>query len=101
MKTKTYRLRSRLGFTLFVAMILIGITFTFNTIVGLNDANSDTQQTYQEITVYAGDTIWDIVDSYIDDNSDIRKAVHKVCQVNQISADQLYEGQTLLIPDDL
>lgn len=101
MKTRRLTVLGRITCTLLIALLLMGATFTFNTIVGFNDASSDTQPVYEEITVAAGDTVWAIAQSYIDNDSDIRQAVHRICQVNEISADQLYAGQKLLIPEDL
>ena len=95
------RLRSRLLVSFIAAMVLIGITFTFNTIIGLNDVNSDTQVTYEKVIVSAGDTLWDIASSYVGDNGDIRHAIYEICNVNDISADEVYAGEELLIPDNL
>ncbi|MCQ2550914.1 MAG: LysM peptidoglycan-binding domain-containing protein [Clostridia bacterium] len=95
------RLRSRLLVSLVAALILIGMTFTFNTIMGLNDANSDTQVTYDTVVVAAGDTLWDIAKDYVGSNGDIRYAVYEICNANDIQADQVYAGQELLIPENL
>lgn len=95
------KLRSRLFTTLVVAMCLIAVTFTFNTIVGLNDAHADKEQNYIEYNVSAGDTLWNIAAMYSDENTDVRKAVYEICMVNDMNVDDLQAGQTILIPEEL
>ena len=95
------KLRSRLFTSLFVAMCLIAVTFTFNTIVGFNDAHADKQQHYIEYNVSVGETLWDIAEMYADEDTDIRQAVFEICSLNDMSASDLQAGQTLLIPEEL
>ena len=49
-----------------------------------------------EIT--AGDTLWTIAETYMTDVFDIREAVYELCQLNEISAGELYVGMTIQIP---
>ena len=46
----------------------------------------------------SGDTLWTIAETYMDDDSDIRKSVHELCKINDINASQLQAGMTLLVP---
>jgi nucleoid-associated protein YgaU len=69
-----------------------------NTILGLNNASSLTQQEYMEITVQHGDTLWNIAGKYMAETNDIRRAVYTLCNINEISAHELKAGQTLRIP---
>ena len=91
---KTYKVKSRSRFTLFIVFMII-LTATVSTaILGLSSAVSLTQQEYMEITVQYGDTLWHIAKEYMPENTDIRKSVHTLCQINGISAHELKAGQT-------
>ena len=96
--TKKYRITSKTRFALFVAIIIILITTVVNFALELNTVDSSTIQEYTEVKVSSGDTLWSIADTYMSYNSDIRKAVYQLCQINDMSADQLYAGMTILVP---
>ena len=95
---KTYKIKSQIRFTLFVALIIVLILMISNTILGLNNAVSLTQQEYIEITVQYGDTLWHIAKEFMPESTDIRKAVYTLSSINEIAAHELKAGQVLLIP---
>lgn len=95
---KTYRIKSRTRFTLFIAIALILIVTMANTILGFNDASSMTLQEYISIEIEAGDTLWQIASDYMPDDMDPRMAVHKLCQINSIDAEMLQPGQIIKVP---
>lgn len=95
---KRYRVASKTRFAIFVAISLLLFTSVMNFALGLNTVDSATIEEYTEVQVLSGDTLWSIADKYMDDNQDIRKSVYELCQINQISADQLYAGMTILVP---
>jgi LysM repeat protein len=95
---KRYRIKSRLRFFSFVlVMLLLTVTAT-NTILGLNNAEGQTQDQYTIVEVLYGDTIWDIAREHLSDSMDLRDAVHVIMSINNISAEELQPGQTLKIP---
>lgn len=96
--TKHYRINSRTRFTLFVVIAIILLTTIVNFTLGLNTASSSTAKEYREIEISSGDTLWHIAETYMSDNSDIREAVYELCQLNDMSADQLHAGMTILVP---
>ena len=95
--TKTYRITSRLRFTLFVAITIILFTMTVNFALGINTADSSTIPEYIQLEVSSGDTLWSIADKYMNDD-DIRESIYKLSKVNNISASDLKAGMTILIP---
>jgi len=97
--TKRYRINSRTRFTLFVVITIILITAVMNFALEFDTVNSSTAQEYREIKISSGDTLWSIADNYMKDNSDIRKSVYELCRINDISADELRAGMTILVPE--
>ena len=96
--TKTYRITSRFRFTLFVVFTIILLTTVINFALGLNTAASLTIQEYMDIQICSGDTLWSIAETYMSDNMDTRAAVYELCNINNISASELYAGMTIQVP---
>lgn len=97
-KKTTYRIKSRLRFTIFVAIMMLSLVTVSNTALGINDASSLTKPVYATIQIVAGDTLWDIASRYNQEGNDVRKFVYEICQLNEITADSIYPGQSILIP---
>ncbi|MDD4563865.1 MAG: LysM peptidoglycan-binding domain-containing protein [Eubacteriales bacterium] len=95
---RKYRIKSKIRFTLFLTIVLFVIFSAAGTIIGTYNAESLTKTTYSEIRVQTGDTLWDLAREFGPDNKDIRKIVYEICKVNDVSAESIYPGQTLLIP---
>ncbi|MEG0923490.1 MAG: LysM peptidoglycan-binding domain-containing protein [Anaerovoracaceae bacterium] len=91
---KKYIIKSKFRFTVFMVIVLLCISGLLSTIF----ANSLTEQQYQQIEVTYGDTLWSIAESYMPTDQDIRKSIYEITKLNQVSADTLQSGQTLLIP---
>lgn len=96
--TRRYRVANRFRFTVFVTIMIILITTVMNFSLGFNTADSLTYTEYMDLEVKSGDTLWSIAETYMADSGDIRLAVHELCQINEIAADQLYAGMTIQIP---
>ena len=93
-----YRIKSRSKFTLSIVIMIIFVVTMSYSLLGLNNASSMTEQVYLTIEVQYGDTLWHIARTYMSDYGDIRKAVHQLCLINEISACQLQAGQMLRVP---
>ncbi len=96
--TKTYRITSRFRFTVFVVLTIIFLTTAVNFALGLNTAASLTIQEYLYVDVMPGDTLWSIAQTYMADDMDLRQAVYELCDINDISASNLYAGMTIQVP---
>lgn len=95
---KSYRIKNRFRFTIFVVLMIILLTTAVNFALGLNTAASSTVQEYTDVVIKSGDTLWNIAQTYMPDNMDTRKAVYQLCSLNNISADELYAGMTIQVP---
>ena len=96
--TRRYRVANRFRFTVFVALMIILMTTVMNFALGLNTADSLTYAAYMDLEVAAGDTLWSIAETYMADCGDIREAVYDLCQINDITASELYAGMTIQVP---
>lgn len=98
-KRKKYRIKSKFRFITSM-IIMIGLCVAgFTALTGLNTSVALTKQTYTQVQVASGDTLWSIADTYKDENTDTRKAVYEICQVNDIQASDLHPGMVLSIPE--
>src|SRR5665647_3129556 len=93
-----YRLKSKFRFTVFVVIMMLMLVTISNTILGINSASSLTKPEYASIQIKYGDTLWNLASEYNQDGKDIRKFVYEICELNEISADSIYPGQSILIP---
>lgn len=97
-KKTTHRIKSRFRFTVFVVLMMLLLVTASNTVLGLSDASSLTKPEYARVLIISGDTLWDIASRYHHEGDDVRKFVYEICELNDISADSIYPGQSLLIP---
>ncbi len=95
---KHYRVKSRIRFFMGVLMIILLTVTATNTILGLNNAEGQTQDQYTVIEVCVGDTIWDIAKEHLAKNMGLRETVHQIISMNDISPGELQPGQKLKIP---
>ena len=96
--SKRYRLKSRSRFMLFITVIMILFVSMTYTALGVNDASSLTMQEYIGVYIEPGDTLWEIASEHMSEHMEIRKAVYVLCEVNNITADTLQPGQTIMVP---
>lgn len=78
-----------------VMLVLISIT---GMLIGDNQAESLTKPVYSEVVIQYGDTLWDLALEFGPADKDIREVVHEICRINDITAESIYPGQTILIP---
>ncbi len=93
-----YRIKSRTRFITFVALTLILTVVLVNTFIGSYNAASYSIRDYVSVQVESGDSLWSIAKAHMPSDMDPRHAVHKICVINDITADSIYEGQVLQIP---
>ncbi|MDD2217752.1 MAG: LysM peptidoglycan-binding domain-containing protein [Eubacteriales bacterium] len=94
---KKYRIKSRLRFTAFVVVMMLAILTSANGILGIYDAASLTKIEYKTVSIENGDTLWEIASEYMPD-TEIRRAVHKLCTINDLESAQIYPGQIIKVP---
>lgn len=97
-KKRTYRIKSKLRFSIFITIVFIlGITVS-NTILNLDIVQGQTKQEYVKVKVIQGETLWDIAKSYSDENTDIRDKISKIKEINKLDNSGITPGQIISIP---
>ena len=97
---KKYKIKNRFRFITFVTVMMLIVSFAVSGLFNTIKAQSVKEQEYVEISVEAGDTLWQLAKTYGSGNCDVRELVYNICQVNHIKAEDLRAGQTILIPID-
>lgn len=95
---KKYRVTSKFRFTVFITLFIITAISAAGTLLGFNTVSSSSRDIYHQVQIESGDTLWDIAVEYGPENSDIRKTVREICDLNDISASDLYAGQRIIVP---
>ncbi len=95
---KKYRITSKFRFTIFTSILILCLFTLIGTLTGFNTVSSSSFDQYHQVQVYYGDTLWDIAAKYASNDQDIRSVVRDICDVNDISADELIAGQRIIVP---
>ena len=98
-RKKSYKIKSKFRFTTSIIVTIMLIVFMTSNILGLNDVSSLTKNKTVEVEIQSGDTLWMLASKYGPDNTDPREIIHEICRLNDISAESIYPGQIILIPD--
>lgn len=99
---KKFRIKSRVRFSIFIALLSVLITFSYLFLVGgtiVSDTEPEAAPAYSTVTVESGDTVWTIAEKYTGKNQDIRDTVQTILDLNGMkSSGDLQAGQTLQVP---
>ena len=82
--------------------MLVSIVFLAGTFLGLNDAASLSEEpAYIQVEVRAGDTLWELAAQYGPERIDRRQVIYEICELNDVQANEIHPGQTILIPEKM
>lgn len=92
------------GFIVFVivlsAFFILVCTMVFGTI-RTSAASADVPyKYYTSIRIQAGDTLWDIADTYCSPEYDtVSDYIEEICSINRLSSgDEIHSGQYIMVP---
>ena len=100
-RKKRYIVKSKFRFITAVVIMMAMIIGTATAVIGIGSSTALTKHECATEYVNSGETLWSIANEYKSDDTDVRKAVYEICKVNDIKADQLQAGMTLIIPDTI
>ena len=95
---KKYRIVSKVCFTTFVCTLLLVSALSVSSMLGTDQASSMSDSCYTEVQIQSGDTLWNIAKEFCPKDQDLRQAVFKICELNEIQGQQVQPGQRILIP---
>ncbi len=95
---RRYRIKSKLRFTVFWAIIAIVALSSYMGIIGLIDVQGNTVEQYDIIHVTAGESIWSLVDGHVPNNMDKREYVYHVARYNNIDPGDIQPGDEIKLP---
>ena len=61
-------------------------------------AAADEVYTTKTVTVYSGDTMWDIASRWTEDGEDVRAVIYRICEANGLASTDLQPGQKIVVP---
>ena len=99
-RTRT-RVKSRPRFIAFLVIMIGLVVGSLGFATGMYDTTASVTTDYTSYTVGYGDTLWDIANEAYQGNTDTRKIVYAICQLNDIQAGDLQPGMILTIPTEL
>lgn len=95
---RRYRIVKPIRFFVFVLLLVLTITFSSMTILKLSQASASSRNTYKQIEIHTGDTLWEIASNYCPNNIDIREYVSEICETNDINANNISPGNVVFVP---
>ena len=95
------RVKSRVRFITFLVLMFGLMVGIFGFVTGINNTTASVTDDYISYTVSAGDTLWDIAERLNSSDTDTRKVIYAICQLNDIQAGDLQPGMVLSVPADL
>jgi nucleoid-associated protein YgaU len=96
----TINILSKIKIIMLMLVITVITVAAGNFILSGNNANGQTHQKYISVEVSAGDTLWDIADTYLGEEMDTRQAVHIIRTANDMDTGLVTPGQMIRIPVD-
>lgn len=96
---KRYVIISKFRFTLFILFLIIVSNLIISLFLPTDIVYGTIQkQKYDKVHISKGDTLWDIAKEYNTKNYDLRRIVHQIEVINNISNADIHPGDILNIP---
>lgn len=76
-----------------MAVFLLYSGYVFGTV-----SAADEIYTTRMVTVYSGDTMWDIASRWAEDDEDVRAVIYRICEANGLQNTDLQPGQKIMVP---
>ena len=95
---RRYRVSSKIRFCIFLAFIAVLILSTYMAFVGVTDAQGDTVERYEIISVNDGDSLWTLAKNHVPKDMDIREYVYHVAKYNDVDPGDLNPGEKIKLP---
>lgn len=86
-------------FFIFILLSIMILVFAGYSIVGAGSADAATVNTYAQVVIHEGDTLWDIVEKYNPDvNKSYQEIIHDISETNDIDVNNIQPGDMIFVP---
>ncbi|MEL7566472.1 MAG: LysM peptidoglycan-binding domain-containing protein [Dehalobacterium sp.] len=82
---------------LFVLVLVIYLTIGLKA-TAANFTEENGNPAYIEVIVKSGDSLWELTEKHYNGNSDIRKVIYQIKEINNLSNANIVSGQIIKIP---
>jgi len=95
--------RIRLNLNKLRIMLLFGSVLIICLTIGLNATAANYTEingnpAYIEVIVKSGDSLWELTEKHYNGNSDIRKVIYQIKEINNLASANIVSGQIIKIP---
>ena len=95
---KHYKIVNPLRFFAFVMLSVTILTMACLTIFNIDQAQAASVNRYKQIEIQEADTLWNIAENYCSPDKDIRTYIDDICEINDISANDVSPGDIVFVP---
>ena len=96
MNMRHYRIKNKFRFITFMVITVLIASMAIGALFPVTAIGKGPE--YTEVKVKDGDTLWSIAKAYGDPARDIRENIYEICRINDISAESLYAGAVIVVP---
>lgn len=90
-------IKSKFRFCTFICILTLLFTCSFGLVAA--KAGNTPEVQLKTVNVQSGDTLWNIAEENVPTGMDIREYIYNICEINDITADQLVSGMTVMLPE--
>lgn len=88
------RIKNKIKFIRSIAIIIFFLIALFN----ISIANTDKKEAeIIDYTITPGETLWSIAGEYTPNSKDVRETIYEIKKLNNMTASNIYAGQTIKI----
>ena len=95
---KTIRIKNKFRFITFITILVLVVSMIIGALFPVAAFSESSGRSYVEVCVKDGDTLWELAKTYGNSGKDIREIIYEICNINNINASGLTEGQHIIIP---
>ena len=93
-----YRIKNKFRFITFMIIAVLAVSLSIGALFPIRALDNGPE--YTEVKVKDGDTLWSLAKAYGDPAKDIRERIYDICSINDITAETLYAGAVIRIPQN-
>lgn len=82
---------------LVMTAVILFIMIVFSAFSGV-ESDASTADTYRQVQVSQGETLWEIASEFSSSNQDVRTTVKEICEINDIQPEDIQAGDTIFVP---